>query len=151
MAWDEWEQLKGEAQRRQQGSTHTQLNQLADPGGGGSNPQGDLRVSQSDLAAVGNAAYELHQAFEHYSDHARISSMKAAGGLKSEGYEIGAALDHVAEHWVDQVQSLLDATAHISNHLDYTKGAHAGDEVYIAGTLSSIAALDKGFDERKGN
>ena len=52
---------------------------------------------------------------------------------------------------MDQVRSLLDATAHISNHLDYTKGAHAGDEVYIAGTLSSIATLDAGFDERKGS
>ncbi|MFD4559933.1 hypothetical protein ACFWP5_37415 [Streptomyces sp. NPDC058469] len=152
MGWDEWEQLKGEALARQQGTTHMRLNSIpADPGGGGGNPQGDLRVSQSDLAAIGDAAYELHQAFQHDSDLARISSMKAAGGLKSEGYEIGSALDHVAEHWVDQVQSLLDATAHISNHLDYTKGAHAGDEAYIAGTLSSIATLDKGFDERKGS
>ncbi|XUL91505.1 hypothetical protein ACQ86D_36925 [Streptomyces galilaeus] len=150
MGWDEWEQLKGDALARQQSSTHMQLNSIpADPGGG--NPQGDLRVSQSDLAAVGDAAYELHQAFQHDSDLARMSSIKAGDGLKSEGYEIGSALDHVAEHWVDQVQSLLDATAHISNHLDYTKGAHAGDEAYIAGTLSSIATLDKGFDERKGS
>ncbi|MER5342308.1 hypothetical protein [Streptomyces mirabilis] len=149
MAWDEWEQLKGEALQRQQGSAHMQLNQL--PGDQGGNPQGDLAVNQSDLAAVGNAAYELHEAFAHYSDHARMSSLKAADGLKSEGYEIGSALDHVAQHWVDQVQSLLDATAHISNHLDYTKGAHAGDELYIAGTLSSIATLDQGFDERKGS
>ncbi|GAA2291212.1 hypothetical protein GCM10010234_35400 [Streptomyces hawaiiensis] len=152
MAWDEWEQLKGEALRRQQGSTHMQLNQLApEPSGGGGNQQGDLRVNQKDLASVGDAAYKLHQDFERFSDHARISSMKAAGGLKAEGFEIGSALDHVAERWVDQVQTLLDATAHISNHLDYTKGAHAGDEVYIAGTISSIATLDKGFDERKGN
>ncbi|MGW7045941.1 hypothetical protein ACWGDT_25275 [Streptomyces avermitilis] len=150
MAWDEWEQLKSEAQARQQSATHMQLNQLpADPGG--DSTQGDLRVSQKDLASVGDAAYELHQGFEHFSDLARMSSIKAAGGLKSEGYAIGAALDHVAQHWVDQVQTLLDATAHISNHLDYTKGAHAGDEVYIAGTLSSIATLDQGFDERKGN
>lgn len=150
MGWDEWEQLKGDALARQQSSTHMQLNSIpADPGGG--NPQGDLRVSQSDLAAVGDAAYELHQAFAHDSDLARMSSIKAGDGLKSEGYEIGSALDHVAEHWVDQVQSLLDATAHISNHLDYTKGAHAGDEAYIAGTLSSIATLDQGFDERKGS
>ncbi|MBK6016838.1 hypothetical protein [Streptomyces sp. MBT53] len=150
MGWDEWEQLKGDALARQQSSTHMQLNSIpADPGGG--NPQGDLRVSQSDLAAVGDAAYELHQAFQHDSDLARMSSIKAGDSLKSEGYEIGSALDHVAEHWVDQVQSLLDATAHISNHLDYTKGAHAGDEAYIAGTLSSIATLDQGFNERKGS
>ncbi|MFE1883612.1 hypothetical protein [Streptomyces diastatochromogenes] len=151
MAWDEWEELKGDALQRRQGSTHMQLNQLpADPGGS-ANPQGDLRVNQTDLAAVGNAAYELHQAFQHDSDLARMNSLKAADGLSREGFEIGSALDHVAQHWVDQVQTLLDATAHISNHLDYTKGAHAGDEVYIAGTLSSIATLDQGFDERKGS
>ncbi|MGW6360339.1 hypothetical protein ACWFR5_35550 [Streptomyces sp. NPDC055092] len=148
MAWDEWEQLKAQAAEKH--SAKMQLNQLApEPGGGGGNTQGDLQVSQKELAAVGDAAYKLHQDFGHYSDHARIASMKAAGGLKSQGFEIGGALDHVAEHWVDQVQSLLDATAHISNHLDYTKGAHAKDEVYIAGTISSISELDKGFDERK--
>lgn len=151
MTWDEWEQLKGEALQRQQASTHMRLNQLPADSGGSADPQGDLHVNQQDLAAVGDAAYELHQAFQHDSDLARASSLKAAGGLKSEGLDIGAALEHVAEHWVDQVRSLLDATAHISNHLDYTKGAHAGDEVYIAGTLSSIATLDAGFDERKGS
>ena len=36
---------------------------------------------------------------------------------------------------------------HISNHLDYTQKAHTGDEYYIAGTISSIAELDKGFDD----
>ncbi|MGW2642228.1 hypothetical protein [Streptomyces sp. NPDC001348] len=150
MAWDEWEQLLDEAQKRPQRSTHMQLNQLpADPGGGSS--QGDLRVNQKDLAAIGDAAYGLHQEFRHFSDLARMSSVKAADGLESEGYAIGSALNHVAQHWVDQVQSLLDATAHISNHLDYTKKAHAGDEQYIAGTLSSIATLDQGFDERKAN
>ncbi|MFE5023530.1 hypothetical protein ACFRAO_09495 [Streptomyces sp. NPDC056656] len=148
MAWDEWEQLKAQAAEKH--SAKMQLNQLApEPGGGGGNTQGDLQVSQKELAAVGDAAYKLHQDFGRYSDHARIASMKAAGGLKSQGFAIGGALDHVAEHWVDQVQSLLDATAHISNHLDYTKGAHAKDEVYIAGTISSISELDKGFDERK--
>ncbi|MFD5076999.1 hypothetical protein [Streptomyces sp. NPDC058371] len=147
MAWDEWEQLKAEAAERQ--PTKMQLNQLpADPGGSGGIPEGDLRVSQTDLAAVGDAAYQLHQDFTHYSDHARIASMTAAGGLRDQGFALGAALDHVAERWVDQAQSLLDATAHISNHLDYTKGAHAADEVYIAGTLSSISTLDEGFDHR---
>lgn len=128
-----------------------QLNHIPPDPGGTVNPQGDLRVNQADLAAVGNAAYELHQAFQHDSDLARMNSLKAADGLKGEGFEIGSALDHVAQHWVDQVQTLLDATAHISNHLDYTKGAHAEDEAYIAGTLSSIATLDQGFDERKGS
>jgi hypothetical protein len=151
MAWDEWEQLKAQAAERH--SAKMELNQLpADPGGGssGDSPQGDLRVSQKDLAAVGNAAYQLHQDFAHYSDYARTASLTAAGGLKKQGFALGPALDHVAERWVDQVQSLLDATAHISNHLDYTKGAHAGDEVYIASAISSLSTLDDGFDQRPG-
>ncbi|MFF5553976.1 hypothetical protein [Streptomyces olivaceoviridis] len=108
-------------------------------------------MHQKDLAAIGSAAHELFQDLGRFSDHARMSSIKAAGGLKSEGFDIGAALDHVAGRWVDQVQSLLDACAHISNHLRYTKNQHAADESYIAGTLSSISQLDQGFDERKGS
>ncbi|MFF2504823.1 hypothetical protein ACFVTY_15810 [Streptomyces sp. NPDC058067] len=150
MAWDEWEQLKANAQQR--GDAKMQLNQLADPGGGGGgeNTQGDLTVDFPDLAAIGDAAYRLRTRMDRESDHARISSMNAAGGLKAE-FAIGKALDHVAVRWVDQVQSLLDACAHISNHLDYTKGAHKGDEEHIYGVISSISTLDKGFDEKRGN
>nr|WP_285560448.1 hypothetical protein [Streptomyces hygroscopicus] len=36
---------------------------------------------------------------------ARISSMKAAGGLTDQGFLLGEALDHVATRWVDQVRS----------------------------------------------
>ncbi|MFB8270210.1 hypothetical protein ACFC96_26895 [Streptomyces sp. NPDC055955] len=148
MAWEEWDQLKAEAAARH--SAGMQLNSIpADPGGGGGSTQGDLTVSQKGLAAVGNAAFELRTEFEGVSDRARLSSMRVTNSLKkSDGFALGEALDHVATHWVDQVQNLLDATAHISNHLDYTKGVHAKDEVYIAGTISSIAQLDKGFDER---
>ncbi|MEU7428521.1 hypothetical protein [Streptomyces sp. NPDC040750] len=148
MAWDEWEQLKAAAAKGP--STRMQLNQLAPAGGGGGeSTHGDLTVHQTDLAAIGSAAHELFQEFGRYSDHARIASMKAAGGLKSQGFALGSALDHVAEHWVDQVQTLLDACAHISNHMRYTKNQHAADDSYIGGTLSSISQLDKGFDERK--
>ncbi|MFI6468189.1 hypothetical protein [Streptomyces sp. NPDC050538] len=149
MAWDEWEQLKSEAAQKQ--SAHMQLNQLAPSGGGGGrgkNAWGDLTVSQKDLAAVGSAAQSLFDDFGQYSDYARVASMTAAGGLKDEGFALGGALDHVAERWGDQVQSLLDACAHISNHLRFTKNQHAADESYIAGTLSSISLLDKGFDHR---
>ncbi|MGA5041474.1 hypothetical protein ACPCA8_31110 [Streptomyces capoamus] len=149
MAWDEWEHLKAKA--AQDRSAHMRLNHVPPDDGRGESTRGDLTVHHEDLAAIGSAAHELFQDFGRFSDHARMSSLKAAGGLKSEGFAIGAALDHVAERWVDQVQSLLDACAHISNHLRYTKNQHASDESYIAGTLSSISQLDHGFDERKGN
>ncbi|GHJ36394.1 hypothetical protein [Streptomyces sp. TS71-3] len=149
MAWDEWEQLKAEAAGRH--SARMELNSVPVDGGSSTPPGGDLQVSQKDLAAVGDAAYKLYNDFNKYSDHARLSSMGAAGGLEKEGFAIGGALDHVAERWIDQCQNLLDACAHISNHMDFTKKAHADDEVYIAGTLSSISELDHGFDERKGS
>ncbi|MBJ7907525.1 hypothetical protein IF655_29995 [Streptomyces sp. DSM 110735] len=147
MAWDEWEQLKADAAKSR--SAHTRIDHVP-PDGGGPVPRGDLTVHDTDLTAIGKAAHGLFEDFGHYSDHARMSSLKAAGGLTDEGFAIGSALDHVAQHWVDQVQTLLDACAHISNHLRFTKNQHAADESYIAGTLSSISELDHGFDERKG-
>jgi len=48
----------------------------------------------------------------------------------------------------EALTSLLDACAHISNHMDYTKNAHAGDEHHIYSTVSSISTLDEGFTER---
>ncbi|MFJ8887469.1 hypothetical protein ACIRJR_29245 [Streptomyces sp. NPDC102402] len=149
MAWDEWEQLKSEAAERD--STRMQLNQLPPEAGGGPPPQGDLKVNQQDLAAIGNAAYRLYGDLEKVGDHARASTQKAAGTLKAETFALGGALDHVAARWIEQVRSLQDACAHISNHLDFTKGAHAGDEVYIATVVSNIETLDKGFNERSGN
>ncbi|MEU8703872.1 hypothetical protein [Streptomyces sp. NPDC048565] len=149
MAWDEWEQLKSEAVEKN--STRMQLNQLPPEAGGGPPPGGDLKVNQKDLAAIGNVAYRMYGDLEKAGDHARASTQQAAGTLKTETFALGGALDHVASRWIDQVRSLLDACAHISNHLDYTKGAHAGDEAYIATVVSNIETLDKGFDERSAS
>jgi hypothetical protein len=149
MAWEEWEQLKSSAAAGQQ-SPHMQLNQYpADQGGG--DTQGDLVAGHQDLEAVGKAAHDLFQSFTTFSGHARVTSAAAAGGLKGEGFELGAALDHVTERWSEQTKTLLDACAHISNHLRFTKNQHAADDTYISGTVSSIALLDKGFDDRKGH
>ncbi|MFF4039457.1 hypothetical protein [Streptomyces sp. NPDC001816] len=87
MAWDEWEQAKARA--ADQPSTQMQLNQYpADPGGGGT--QGDLVVGHADLEAVGKAAHDLFNDFTAYSGHARVASEAAAGGLKGEGFALGA-------------------------------------------------------------
>ncbi|WP_338697045.1 hypothetical protein V2W30_15495 [Streptomyces sp. Q6] len=148
MAWDEWEQLKAEAADRQ--PTKMQLNSIpVEPGGGGPSTYGDLKVDNKDLIAVGKAAHDLHKDFDEASDKARLASMSVVDSMKKgDGFELGEAIDHVAVHWVDQVQSLLDATAHIANHLHVTQSVHAKDEVYIEGVISSISTLDKGFDER---
>ncbi|MFD3357036.1 hypothetical protein [Streptomyces fradiae] len=143
MAWDEWEKLKAEARA---GSERMRLNQLEpQPSGGGT--EGDLRVDQQDLAAVGDSAFKL---FEDLSKHGRgadASTQTAAKDLKTQEFELGAALATVQKRWEKQLRTLLDACAHISNHMDYTQNAHAGDEYFIASTVSSIATLDKGFDK----
>ena len=38
--------------------------------------------------------------------------------------------------WTSQVKSVLQACAHISNHLDYSKKLHAHDDTRIAADLS---------------
>ncbi|WP_415951350.1 hypothetical protein [Streptomyces sp. KLOTTS4A1] len=145
MAWDEWEQLKAAAAERS--ATRMQLNRDPDSDLASSGPQGDLTVNQQDLAKIGDEAFKL---FEGLGDHGRdawSSSQAAAKDLTTQGFEVGSGLDRVQERWEKQLQSLLDACAHISNHMDFTKKAHQGDEHYIASTVSSISTLDKGFGE----
>ncbi|MHB9861159.1 hypothetical protein [Streptomyces sp. YIM S03343] len=148
MAWEEWEQLKAHAAERH--SARMQLNQYPADQGGGST-RGDLIVGHKDLEAVGRAAHDLFDHFTDYSGHARVASEAAAGGLKGEGFALGSALEHVTQRWSEQTKTLLDACAHISNHLRYTKNQHAADDSYIAGAVSGIATLDEGFDDRKGH
>jgi hypothetical protein len=148
MAWDEWEQLKSQTAERQ--STQMQLNGLPEEDRrllGDGSPNGDLTVSQKDLAAVGDSAFKLYTKLGRSGRDAWSSSQTAAKDLIKQEFEVGGALDRVQERWEKQLQSLLDACAHISNHMDFTKKAHQGDEYYIASTVSSIATLDKGFDE----
>ncbi|MFE2260358.1 hypothetical protein [Streptomyces griseosporeus] len=148
MVWDEWEQLKSEAADRR--STSMQLNHVPlDPGGGSTG--GDLTVDHEDLAAIGDKAFDLWDSLGNHARDAWSSSQSAASDLKGQGFnDLGGALDHVQERWEHQLKSLLDACAHISNHLDFTKRVHRGNEHFISGQLSSIATLDKGFDEGTG-
>ncbi|MER6145528.1 hypothetical protein ABT174_36825 [Streptomyces sparsogenes] len=142
---EEWARLKADAAARH--STHVRLNQLpGSPAAGGSDPQGDLRVDQKDLAAIGDAAYRLHQNLGRDGYHAQAMSYQAARGLKTD-FAIGAALEHVTTRWGDQLRSLQGACAHISNHLDYTQHAHQGDETYLVTKFSEISTLDQGFNE----
>ncbi len=144
MAWDEWERLKAEAVGRQ-GGGQMQLN--SDPDAHLAGPQGDLTVNQKDLAKIGDEAFKLFEGLGNHGRDAWSSSQTAAKDLTTQGFEVGGGLDKVQERWEKQLQSLLDACAHISNHMDFTQKAHQGDEYHIAGTISSISQLDKGFGE----
>ncbi|MFI7383039.1 hypothetical protein [Streptomyces sp. NPDC049813] len=151
MAWDEWEKLKTEAADRQ--TTQMRLNQA--DGGGGAPPlpgrTGDLKVADADLARIGSQAKALYDGLWDEARVADSSSSKAAGSLLGQGFSLGSGLQHVADRWEVQLKSLMDACAHISNHMQVTKKVHASDEHYIQRQMSSIDALDHGFDERVGD
>ncbi|MEU1401339.1 hypothetical protein ABZ471_03055 [Streptomyces sp. NPDC005728] len=138
MAWDEWEHLKAQASGQQ--ATHMRLNQLPADGGGGS---GDLVVHQDDLGAVGHEANILYHDVKSRADIAAAgsgrgsagSTMQAAASLKSHGFRTGSALETTVEMWTSQVKSVLQACAHISDHLDYTQKRHAEDDAEIGAVL----------------
>jgi hypothetical protein len=152
MAWDEWEQLKSAAAERH--SVGMQLNHvpidLADGKAPTSNGQGDLKVSQQHLTKIGDLAFDLYNRLQREGKVAEDSTDGAATDFSAQGFELGGALTHVSTRWDSSLNDLLDACAHISNHMDVTKNAHAGDEVFIERRVSSIDTLDAGFDERVG-
>ncbi|MFD8939390.1 hypothetical protein ACFV0R_29785 [Streptomyces sp. NPDC059578] len=152
MGWNEWEQLKAEAIERR--SDSMRLNQVpGDPEGGpadGGSPQAVLKVTQADLAKVGDHAFGLYERLWTEGRVSVDSTEKAAGSLKGQGFALGGALHHVSTRWEEQLTSLRDACAHISNHLEFTKRTHRGDEQHVRGELSGIRTLDQGFDEKVG-
>ncbi|MFI5804261.1 hypothetical protein [Streptomyces sp. NPDC051561] len=126
MAWDEWERLKS-------GS-----------GSGGGRP--DLVARQDDLGAVGHEAFVLHRAL---TDRANVAgsapgksgsctSSQAAAALKSHHFTMGAALETTVTRWTSQLSALLQACAHVSNHLDHTRATHAQDDAKIKAALRGI-------------
>ncbi|MGW0555622.1 hypothetical protein ACWDZ6_15625 [Streptomyces sp. NPDC002926] len=156
MAWDEWEQVK--AQAAEKGPTGTRLNQLpADAGGGG---QGDFVAYQDDLGAVGHEAFILHDHLSKQADiagasmdkHGAGSTMQAAGNLKSHNFAFGSALETTVTVWDTQMKTLLQACAHISNHLNYSKKTQANNEAKIEnsfrhrdGSVVAVSEIDKYF------
>ncbi|MGW5419328.1 hypothetical protein [Streptomyces sp. NPDC003943] len=110
------------------------LNQApAGPGGGGGS---DLKVRQDHLGAIGHAAYELHGRLLKDGKHAGSDTVEAAGGLSKHGFRTGSAMAEVQEIWSSQLCTLLDACAHISNHLDYSAAAHVKDDEEIRAALA---------------
>jgi hypothetical protein len=153
MAWDEWEQLKSQAAERR--SAQMQLNQL-DPGdgspgvAGGPSRYGDLKVPNASLTKISKSAHGLYNELWDKARVAAPASDSAAGDLSKQGFALGAGLRHVAIRWEQQLKSLMDACAQITNHLQVSKSIHAGDDHYISRQMSSIDFLDAGFDERVG-
>lgn len=128
MAWDEWEQLKTQALEGQ--SARMRLNQLPADGGGGGGGS-DLVVHDDQLGKLGNMAYDLRERLRVEGDLARPSTFTASNDLFNDGLDTGSALLQVHDAWNTQLHALLEACAHISNHLDFTRAQHAKDEAHI--------------------
>ncbi|KIE23492.1 hypothetical protein LK08_29660 [Streptomyces sp. MUSC 125] len=143
MAWDEWEQLKVRAAGRQ--PTAARLHGLpADASGLGREGARDLVVRQDDLGAVGHKANTLYHEVKCQADiaveadgNATGSSSQAVVNLKSHGFRTGGALETALEMWTSQVKSVLQACAHISDHLEYTAKLHSEDDARIGSVLRS--------------
>ncbi|MFF3553378.1 hypothetical protein ACFYXL_08160 [Streptomyces tsukubensis] len=146
MAWEEWDQLKASASER--ASTGMQLNGLPDDERPTTPSTGDLKVTQKDLAAVGDHAYKLYNRLWPEARQAVIPGTdKAAASLTSQEFALGGALAHVSNRWEKQLKSLMDACAHISNHMDFSQKTHKDDDERIRRSMSSIYELNQGFDD----
>ncbi|MFG3112576.1 hypothetical protein [Streptomyces tendae] len=151
MAWDEWEQLKSDAAERQ--LAHMQLNQLpAESGGGGGGGASDLVVHSDELGKLGNMAYDLRERLRVDGDFARQSTFTASNDLFNDGLDMGSALLEVHDGWNTQLQTLNEACAHISNHLDFSRARHAQDEAHVVtgmqnatGDLMTVSRINSYF------
>ncbi|MFI1175664.1 hypothetical protein [Streptomyces melanogenes] len=151
---DEWAELKGSAAEK------TAAMRLA---GASSSPQsggpdsGDLVVHSDDLGKVGHEAFLLHGRLLKAGNVTRGaqgsgSTAEAAAALGHEGFTMGSELTTTVETWNSQLKTLLQACAHISNHLDYSVAAHASDDAWVAASLkhrtgapASVSEISKYF------
>ncbi|MEU8548869.1 hypothetical protein AB0C81_18065 [Streptomyces roseoverticillatus] len=127
----EWAQHKADASTRLDSAS-------AGPGGGGA---AGLVVHADDLGAVGHEAYLLHEGLRKAGDVARGAeggegnTANAVAELKRENFATAGAISTAVEVWNSQLKTVLQACAHISNHLDYSTAAHARDDAEIAADL----------------
>ncbi|WP_406016564.1 hypothetical protein OG520_25290 [Streptomyces sp. NBC_00984] len=136
----EWANLRAESTQR----VNMRLNGVDDGAGGHGGPtHADLAVNQDHLGAIGHDAYGLRTRLSKEGDHARPSTFDAAIALTNGNFSSGSALLKVHDRWNTHLKTLLDACAQISNHLDYTKSAHAKDDVQIGGDLISVSKLNE--------
>jgi hypothetical protein len=134
---NEWASVRGDAAQ----NVSMQLNHVDDAGGGSGSSAADLSVNEDHLGAIGSAAYDLHTRLTGDGNTAEASTSDAATMMKMYGFRTGGALTTVHDNWKSQVETLLDACADISNHLNYTAASHAKEEKSLktAFTASQIS------------
>ncbi|MER5552741.1 hypothetical protein ABT001_13835 [Streptomyces sp. NPDC002793] len=133
MAWAEWEQLKTDAAAKS--GAQMQLNK-AGPGGGGGK-KGDLTVNDTNLSGVRDEASKLNGRLWKEARVAVPTSETAAGGLTTQGFALGGALQHVADRWDVQTYELVEVAAK-------TAGERSGNP--SSNIVASVAsAAEKGL------
>ncbi|MFD7674404.1 hypothetical protein [Streptomyces anulatus] len=130
---EEWGALKAAAAMR--------LNQVGGSGGSGPKGSADYVVNDDELGGIGSAAFKLFNGLEPTGKHAKAASETAGTSLKGDGFDTGAAFTEVIGTWGKQVKTLLQACAHISNHLDYTKASRKKDDEWIETQLRIIGPV----------
>lgn len=106
MAWDEWERLKADAAGR------TQIDHLADPGGGG--PSGttsggsapDLKASKGPWMKASGVAQELQTATDSGLTELKTAQEGVRGG--TGGFAGTAALNEILPTWEKRLTSVRD-------------------------------------------
>ncbi|MGW2084862.1 hypothetical protein [Streptomyces sp. NPDC001880] len=123
------------------------LNQ-ADSTGSSTSAKGtaDYVVPDDELGDIGHTAYGLFNGLQSGGKHANAASETAGTSLKGDGFDSGAALAEVNRTWETQVKTLLQACAHISNHLDYTKSSSKAEDDRIGAQLRIVGAVAPGAD-----
>ncbi|MEU8827001.1 hypothetical protein [Streptomyces sp. NPDC048636] len=134
---EEWNHRKSEATDQQ--PVHTQLNQAKGSGdGSGKTPDGDLVVRDDQLGKVGDMGRDLRGRLSTYGDHARQNTFDASIELFNDGLDTGSALTELHDAWNTKLQTLKEACALISNHLDYTRATHREDEHKIVTGMTNL-------------
>ena len=67
------------------------------------------------------------------------SSAQAAASLTSHDFTMGPALTTTVEVWTSQVESVLQACAHISDHLNFSRKRHTDDDAEIGSVIRGEA------------
>ncbi|MFB7269895.1 hypothetical protein [Streptomyces sp. NPDC056244] len=136
---EEWASARTDATAET--SSDMRLNRVPDEGSGGGS-SADLSVNQDKLGEIGSAAYALHGRLRSDGGHARASTSEAATMMTVNSFQTGAAMRTVHDTWDSQLNTLLDACANISNHLDYSAASHAREEEEITAALA-VSAINE--------
>lgn len=118
--------------------------------GAGSGPANkgaaDYVVSDDELGDIGHAAHGLFDGLGPAGKHAHVASEAAGARLTGDGFECGAAFTEVNGVWATQVKTLLQACAHISNHLNYTKTSNRHEDGWIEAQMRIVGPVAPGAD-----